>query len=65
MGGSTRVVVSVALAAVAMAALVRPAEAPAPDFTVRAYVSGHKKFFPDPIMGIRGEATVLKVPAVG
>lgn len=65
MGGSTKVVVSLALAAVAMTALVRPAEAPEPDFTIRAYISGHKKFFPDPIMGIRGEATVLKVPAVG
>ena len=62
MGGSIKLVVSLALAAVAMTALVRPAEAPEPEFTIRAYISGQKKFFSDPVMGIRGEATVLKLP---
>jgi hypothetical protein len=63
MGGGTKLVVSLALAAVAMTAFVRPAEAPQHELAIRAYVSGQKKFFPDPIMGIRGEATVLQLPA--
>jgi hypothetical protein len=62
MGGSTKLVVSLALAAFAMAGVVRPAAAPEVQSTNPAYVSGYKTFFPDPIMGIRGDATVLRIP---
>ena len=61
--GGIKLVVSLTLAVVAMAAFVRSADAPQPEFAIRAYLPGHKKFFPDPMMGIRGDATVLRIPA--
>ena len=60
--GSLKLIVSLALVAFAMAGLVRPAAAPQVEFANSARISGHKTFFPDPIMGIRGEATVLQLP---
>ena len=65
MGGSTKLVASLALAAFAMTGVVRPAAAPEVQFTNPGYVSGYKTFFPDPIMGIRGHNTVLPLPVVG
>ena len=65
MGGSSKVVVSLALAGFAMAGVVRPAAAPEAAFTRSGYVSGYKTFFPDPIMGIRGHNTVLRLPVAG
>lgn len=63
MGGGTRLVVSLALAAIATAGVVRPAEAPQAAFRNPAYVPDHKIIL-EPIMGIRGEATVLRLPVV-
>jgi len=57
--------VSLGLAAFAMVLAVPQADAPHPEFTYRAYVTGIKKVFPASIMGIRGDATVLKLPVVG
>jgi hypothetical protein len=62
MGAGTKLVVSLALAAFAMGGVVRPAAAPEGRLTNPGYVSGYKTFFPDPIMGIRGDATVLRIP---
>ena len=62
MGGGVKLL-SLAVAVVAMAAFARLAEAPQPEFTIRSYIPGLKKYFPDPTMGIRGENTVLQVPA--
>ena len=62
---STKLVVSVALAAFAMGGVVRPAAAPEVKSTNPGYISGYKTFFPDPIMGIRGHNTVLPLPVAG
>jgi hypothetical protein len=61
--GGTKLVVSLTLAAFATGGFVRPAAAPEVTSAIPAYVSGHKTFFPDPIMGIRGDATILRIPA--
>jgi hypothetical protein len=57
MGSGIKLVVSMALAVLAMAAAAPSAEAPQVEYKnpgYPGYVAGHKKFFPDPTMGIRG-----------
>jgi hypothetical protein len=50
---------AVALAVIAMALIVPPAAAP----QIRNPLLQPKKFFlPDPMIGIRGDAAVLKIP---
>jgi len=61
MRSCSRLVVSLALAAFAMGAPVPPADVS--QVAIKNPPQGqYKKFFPDPTMGIRGDATVLKFP---
>jgi hypothetical protein len=64
MGGSKKLVVASAIAAYAMTAAARPAEAPQFDYRSPGYASSHK-LVPAPVTGIRGEAGVLKTPDAG
>ena len=60
MGGS-KLVVSLALAAFAMAGVVRPAVAPHAHVPHPSYAPDHRIHL-EPTMGIRGDATVLPFP---
>ncbi len=60
MASGTRLAACSALAFLAMVIAVPRAEAPRDLSPATVY---HQRFFADPIMGIRGDATVLAIPA--
>ena len=62
MEGRKKLVVASTIVAYEMTAVARPAEAPEFDHRDPVYALDHK-IVPAPVMGIRGETTVLRVPA--
>jgi hypothetical protein len=61
MDGRKNLVVASRIAAYEMTAVARPAKAPQLDHRDPGYTLDHK-IVPAPVMGIKGEATVLRLP---